>query len=126
MDQCADRCRPFHCVGQPDVKRELPGFTNRAAKNQKRDEGDARPNFQKTTWFQRAVTIVIKEKGAAAVIQPKYTEEEAEIANSRGNESLLCGGSGARPFDPEPDQQVGGESNELPANEKQKQTICDN
>ena len=34
VNQCADRGRTLHGVGQPDVQRELSGLANRTAKNQ--------------------------------------------------------------------------------------------
>ena len=41
MDQRADRRRAFHRVRQPDVERKLARLADRAAENQKRDEGGA-------------------------------------------------------------------------------------
>src|SRR4029077_574717 len=44
----------------------------------------------------------------------------------RSNKGFLCSGGGARTFDPETDQQIGNESNALPANDKEEAAVCDN
>src|SRR5439155_1806203 len=118
MDQRADRGRSFHRVRQPDVEGELSGFSDRAAENQQRDEGGAGANGEKSRVLQATAALVVKQKGAAAVIKPKHPQEKAEIADAGGDESFPGGGGRARPLDPESNEQIGRESDQFPANEK--------
>src|SRR5438874_10994564 len=118
MDQCTDRCRPFHRIRQPDVKRKLPRFADGTAENQQCDEGGAGANGQKSSVLEATASLVVKQKGAAVVVEPKHPEKKPEIADARGDEGFLGRGSRARPLDPEANQQIGREPDQFPANEK--------
>ena len=59
------------------------------------------------------------------MIEPEHAEKKSHVADARGDERFLCGGRGARSLDPEPNQQIGSEPDEFPANEKKKQTVRD-
>src|SRR2546421_892451 len=118
MDQCTDRCRPFHRIRQPDVKRKLPRFADGTAENQQCDEGGARANGQKSRVFETTASLVVKQKGAAVVVEPKHPEKKPEIADARGDERLLGCGGRARSLDPESNEQIGSKPNQFPTNEK--------
>src|SRR6478735_6590251 len=118
MNQRTNRCRSFHRIRQPDVKRELPGFADGTAENQQRDKSGAGANAQQSRLFQATASLVVKQKGAAVVVEPKHPEKEPKIADARGDESFLRRSGGARSLDPEANQQIGRKSNQFPANEK--------
>src|SRR5207248_11798570 len=118
VNQRTNRRRSFHRIRQPDVKRELPGLAGGTAENQQCDEGGAGADGQKSRVFEATASLVVKQKGAAVVVEPKHPEKEPEIADARGDESFLRRSGGARPLDPEANQQIGRESNQFPANEK--------
>src|SRR2546428_13397833 len=67
--------------------------------------------------------MIVKEECAAAAVEPKNAEEKSEVANACGDERFFCGGHCTRFMNPESDEQIRRESDEFPANEKQKQTV---
>src|SRR5207248_11511778 len=117
MDQCTDRCRPFHRIRQPDVKRKLPRFADGTAENQQCDEGGAGANGQKSSVFEATASLVVKQKGAAVVVEPKQPEKKPEIADARGKEDLFICCSRARYLDPEANQQIGRELDQFQSTE---------
>src|SRR5262249_2665092 len=125
MDQRADRRRTFHRVRQPDVQRELTGFANCAAENQKGDKSCARAKHSETGAFEATAPAIIEEQCATAIVEPEHTKKKSHVADPRRNERLLCGCRGARSLDPESDEQIRSEADKLPKDENQKQTVGD-
>src|SRR6266436_477736 len=107
------------------MQRELSGLSCGTAEDQQRYEGGACAEHGQTGTFQTTVSAVVKEKCAAAAVEPDHTEKKSHVADTRGDECLLCSGRGTRSLDPEPDQQIGSEPDKFPKNEKQKQTVRD-
>ena len=107
MDQGTDGRWAFHCIRQPDMERELPGLSDRTAENQQRNEGRAGANGKKSCVFQTTAPLIVKQECAAAVIEPKHPEKKPEVTDAGGDEGFLGCGSGARPIDPEPNEQIG-------------------
>src|SRR5207248_9247596 len=116
MNQRTNRCRSFHRIRQPAVKRELPRFADGTAENQQRDKSGARANSQQSPVFEATASLVVKQKGATVVVDQKHPEKEPEIADARGEESLVRSSGGARPPDPNANQQIGSEPNKFPVN----------
>src|SRR5438270_10004 len=107
------------------MKRELSRLPNRAAKNQKSYERRATAEREQSRILEAAMTPIIKEQGAALVIEPKDSEKESHVTDPGGDERFFCGSRRARPFNPKPDQQIGRKPNQFPKNKKQKQAVGD-
>ena len=75
--------------------------------------------------FERTVPAIVKKQSAAPAIDPENSEEKSDIADPGGNESLLRRGGGAWFMNPKSNQEVGGEPNQFPADEEQKETVRD-
>ena len=100
------------------MERKLPGFADGTAENQQSNEGCAGANGQKSRVFKATASLIVKQKRAAVVIEPKDPEKKSEITDARGDEGFLGRGGRARSLDPESDEQVGRKPNQFPANEK--------
>src|ERR1043165_9012910 len=101
---------------------KLTRLANRAAKNEQRDQSGARPE-QRKSFFEATISAVIKEKGSAALIKPEHSQKQPEVTDSGGDERFLgcCRGTGS--VDPKPDEQIGSEPDQFPANKEQEQAV---
>lgn len=107
------------------MQRELSRFADCAAENEKRDECGAGTNRKKSGVFEAALSTIIKEKRAAAVVEPQNTEEKSDVANARSDKRFFRSGGRARSVDPKPDEQIRRESDQFPTDEKKQQAIRD-
>src|SRR5260370_8329876 len=107
------------------MQRELSGLCCSAAEDQQRYKRGACAEHGQARTFEATVSAIVKEKCAAAAVEPDHPEKKSHVADTRGDECLLCSGRGTRSLDPEPDQQIGSEPDKFPKNEKQKQTVRD-
>ena len=132
VDEGGDWRRTFHRVGQPDVERELAGFADGTAKEEQADgagDGEAADRCSGTEraedgGFEDAVTVVVKEERTGRIVEPE-AEQEPEVADARGDEGFFRGVGGGRFVKPETDEQIGGETDEFPADEHEQETIGD-
>ena len=131
VDERADRSRAFHGVRQPDVERELAGFSRRAAED---EEGDAVRDGEpgagglcghpgESGLFEATVPVIVKEQCARCRVEPEHPEQEPHVADAGRDERLLCGRGGLGLVEPETDEQVGREPDEFPADERQQQAV---
>ena len=116
---------PSIASGNQTWSGKLTGFAGRAAENQKRDERGAGAKRSQRRIFEAAVTAIVEKQRAAAPVKPEHAEKKSEIADARGDERFFRRGRGAGPIDPEADEEIGGESDQFPANKKKQQTVCD-
>ncbi len=94
VDQRGDRRRTFHGVRQPDVQRELRGFSDGAAKDQERRD---REILRITGNAADLLGHVLKNNGAGRGPDHQDPEHESEIADAIGQERFLGGlGRGSR------------------------------
>src|SRR5436189_117223 len=126
MDQCADRSRAFHRIRQPDVQRELSRLPHCAAENEQRNKRGTRTEHGKTSLLQTTVPTVVKEKRAAAAVKPEQAKEKSQVADASGNERFFCRRCGAWSPHPKSNEQIGRQSNQLPADEQKKQAVRNN
>src|SRR5204862_1489937 len=126
MDQCADRSRAFHRIRQPDVQRELSRLPHCAAENQERNKRGARAEHGKTSLLQTTVATIVKEKRAAAAVKPEQAKDKSQVADASGNERFSCRRCGAWSHNPQSNEQIGRQSNHLPADKQKKQAVRDN
>ena len=80
VDERGDRRRAFHGVRQPHVQRELRGFADRAAENQK--AGNRRRSFRAPRNLQQVEFANWKNSANRAF--PRPSECRAEIRSRRG------------------------------------------
>src|SRR5205809_2210957 len=114
MDQCADRGRTLHGVGQPDVQRELSGLANRTAEDQERDEGGACTKHGEAGTFKTTAAAIVEKQCATAIVEPQQSEKKSHVADAGGDEGFLCGRRGAGSLNPEADEQIRREPDEFP------------
>ena len=116
MDEGADRGRALHGVGQPDVERDLGGFPGRPGEEEHRDERDeaggeeARGGGGVDGGELRAPDVGQDEQDA---------DDEGRVADPVDDEGFHARFRGRGPLEPEADQEVGTETDALPADEHQ-------
>ena len=118
MDQGADRRGTFHGIRQPDMERELGGFTHSAGEDTDRGPG------QSAASQSAADSHVLQRhrvKGAGVAEEKQDCRQETEITQPGDDESLLCGIGGLRFVEPEPDEQVTAQAHHLPEDEHHQQ-----
>ena len=132
VDEGGDGGRALHGVGQPDMERELAGLADGPAKDQEADGrrgGEAARKEVREVGerggFQDAMAAIVEEQRALGVLQPEQAEEEAEIADARRDEGLLRGGCGGGLVEPETDEEIRGQADQLPAHEEQEEAVGD-
>ena len=123
VDQRRDGRRALHRVGQPDVQRELRALADRAgdqAQREQRDDGLAEHHAVDQQQLSAVVDLSDVER-AGAVPDQDQRREQAEVAQPRDQERLLRRGGGGRLVEPEADQEVRGDADQLPEDEEHQQ-----
>ena len=129
MDQGADRGRPFHGIGQPDVERNLGRLADGPAEQkQGNDRGQGHVVAEEQQAFagqsiHPAEDLMILEAAQLGKNQKK-TEDEAEIAEAVDNKGLLAGIGSGRFLVIKSDQQIGGKADRLPAEKKLEKVVA--
>ena len=88
MDQCRDRCRALHGVGEPDMERHLRRFADRAGKQAK--GGDREIPASEHATFDRAIDI-LESKGADGGVEHQQADQETQVTQTSGDERFLAG-----------------------------------
>ena len=78
VNQCADRRRTFHCIGQPNVKREHCTLTGTTNKHQQESRG----KHECSRCYLVGIANEIKTECLAIVSVNKNTDKEAEISET--------------------------------------------
>jgi len=115
------------------VQRELARLARGAAEDQQPDRGGNGETADRSlggecrerTRFQDSLAAVEEKQRAGGVIEPDQAEEQSQVADTGGDEGLLRRGGRRRFVEPEPDEEVGGEADQFPANEEQQQAVSD-
>ncbi len=128
MNQCRDRGRAFHRVGQPSVQAELGRLAHGADEQQQTADGDRIPiaaeQVQHTMSFGcGAGEDRIELHGTEQHEDAEDAEREAEIAHAIDDEGLDGGGRGRGLLVPEADQQIGSHADAFPAEEHLDQVV---
>ena len=123
MDQGGNRRRAFHGVGQPSVEEELRRLPHRADEQQHAGQiqrrpirPDEPPGLADKFWNARE--YLRKLDGPDHPVDRHDAERETEIPHAIDHESLDSRRIGRVFVVPEPDQQITGQSNALPTEEK--------
>ena len=125
MDECTDRCRALHGIGQPDVQREhstLTGTTDEHQRQSRRnDETSGSHSLGNVTLDERCSALphhdVASKREAERidkVAEGQDTHEEEHISKAGDDESLLRGCDGRLQRIVEADEQVRAHTHELP------------
>ena len=129
MDQCADRCRAFHRVWQPDVKRELRRLSCGA---EKQKQTDRRQYTDCPQWFDREwpnfPTVVQTRREINAIEGPEDQhdrKDETKISHPVDDERFLPGIDRGFSLEPEADEQVRTQSDAFPADKHQQVVISE-
>ena len=75
--------------------------------------------------LHRTRAVVVKQQCAGSRKEPDDSQQKEDIADARGEKSFLGRRRRRRLLIPEADQQVRGESDDLPAHEQQQQAVRD-
>ena len=122
VDQRRDRGRALHRVRQPGVQQELRRLAHGAHEQQQAGERQGAPVVAEEVEggvldLGRTGEDAVEGDRAGQHEDEEDAEREAEIADAVDDEGLHGGGVGRGLLVPEPDQQVGGEADALPAEE---------
>ena len=120
VDQSADRCRPFHGIGEPYVKRDLRRFAHGANKQEQGDRGG--DSCCDLVVARRSKDVVIRQ-GTGCPENQGHRQDEARIANAVDDEGFLTGVRRRAAFVPETDKQVGAQPHPFPANEHEQVVV---
>ena len=121
MDQGGDGSGAFHSVRQPDVQRNLRGLAGSAQHQQQRNGGE-----------EAALHLRIRGDGAEHLVEAEgaevgdhqeHREQKAEVADAVKDERFLAGVRSRLTQVVKADQQVGGESHALPADEQEQEVL---
>src|SRR5215472_391347 len=115
MDEGGNGPGTFHGVRQPDIERNLRGFTRGAEEHQQRD-GSERVNRLAGRGFEDLAEI----QAAEVDDYEEHREREAEVADTVDDECFVAGVSGALLQKVEADEQVAAQTHSFPPDEQQK------
>ena len=131
VDEGRNGRRSFHCIGQPNVQRELSGLTDRTDEHQtERPRQRAGPRL-----CDGLDVLVVKDHGVVEGAltstsvwmeqRPQHGEADHQehVPNTGGEEGFLGSVSGAGPLVVEPDEQVRAETHQLPENEEPEERV---
>ena len=121
VNESGDGCGAFHRVGEPDVEGNLRGLADRAEDEQKSDGGEdaAVPSGIDAD----GVEDVGEVERAELADDEEHREQKAEVADAVDDEGFFAGVGGGVFLEVEADEQVGGETDALPADEHQKEAF---
>ena len=121
VNQRGDRRGAFHRVRKPDVQRNLRGFAGGAEDQQKSDGGE-----NATVPFRvdaDRVEDVAEVERTELANDEEHREQEAEVADAVDDEGLFAGVGGGVLLEVEADEQVGGKTDALPADEHEQEAF---
>ena len=108
MNQGTDRRRTFHCIGQPDMQREHGTLTGTTDKHQYQGRR------QHVSPLGKSFCIEVKAERLAIITVNQNTDKEEHIGKTRHDERLLGSGNGWRRRVIEANQQIRGDTHQLP------------
>ena len=108
MDQGTDRSRAFHCVGQPDMEGEHGTFSGTSHEHQSQSPRQYHAGFHQLFLTRR------KGEGLHVVSVNQNTDEEAQVGKTSHDKGFFAGCNGLRLGIIETDEQVRGNTYQLP------------
>ena len=131
VDQRRNRRRPFHRIRQPDMQRELRRLAHRArdqTKTEQRHRGLA--DHQAIEREHARLGAAVGERidrgnvhRAGAAVDQDQRRQHSQVAQSSDQERLLRRGCSRWSMEPESDQQVRGQTDQLPEGEQHQQVV---
>ena len=133
VNQCGNRGRTFHRIGQPDVQRELRRFTHRAHKQQQAGYGNQRP-FHTGEKLDGGILyvgqigeyVLIAQAAAEIGKHQADTEQKAEVADAVDQKGFQVGKNRARTFEIETDQKIRHQTHRFPTEEELDEVVAHN
>ena len=119
VDECADRRRALHRVGEPRVERDLRRLGDGAAEEPERDQHRERRVLAEC--LRRGCEDRREVQGPDLLDEDEEREREGRVADRVHDEGLLAGRHGLAPAVPVVDQQVGREADHAPAGQEQQE-----
>ena len=109
----------------------LAGLANRTSKDQQRnasrschaDRRGLRNQSNERGVLQAPGAMIVEKQCAGLRIQPDHSNKKRQVTNPCSDEGLLGCCSGWGFLIPEPDEQIRGQADQLPAHEEQQQTV---
>ena len=127
VDQRGDRRRAFHRIGQPDVERDLGRLTGRAEEEHQRREREIAVAHDLGQVVDPARLgggdDVGNLEGTGRAPEEDDADEQAHVAESRGDERFLGSLDGGTALVVETDQEEGAEADTLPGDEHEQQVV---
>ena len=125
MDQCRNRCWPFHRIREPGKEWNLCRFASCAEEETEGNNGNQQP-----ARFKQMATLsnFYKVEGPDPFFcqcpkEGQQTTEKTKITNPVDDKSFICSGTGTFLFVVIADQQIGTETNTFPT-DKHNQRIA--
>ena len=122
VDERGHRRGARHRVGEPHVQRELSRLPDRAAEEQERRRGQ-RPCGEAPVHRLRGDRRHVRRPGGEG--QHEDSEQERDVAGLRGDERLDRRARVLLLLPPVPDQQVGTDAHQLPADQELEEVVGD-
>ena len=123
MQQGAHRRGALHGVGQPGEQRKLGAFAGDAPEDQQARQGDHAG--RQLPAHRGRIGKYGNVQGAQLQPEQHDAQQKGHIAGTGHHEGLFTGFAGAELVEPEPDQQVGGQSHQLPEDVELQQRTGD-
>ncbi len=119
VDESGHRSGAGHRVRQPDIERDLRGFSGRADQQQQRDGGqDSHARFRGHAL--RGVKYLREIERSELADDQEHGQRKAEVADAVDDECLVARGGRELLSEIESDQQVAAQSHAFPADEQQQ------
>ena len=127
VDQCGDRRRAFHGIGQPDVQRKLRALAHGA--NEQANAGHAQHHPVGSREIQLGQVVGLGKhfgvvQRAAVSRQQANAQDKAKVADTVHQKGLHVGENRGGLVEPEADQQVGHQPHAFPAKEQLQHVVA--
>jgi hypothetical protein len=121
VDQGRYRGRAGHGIGQPDHQRQLGTLTHGANQQEEASQGKGSKAITARRYLLRQLG---DGEGTEHAPQEAHGQQKAQVADAVDDEGLTGRVGVEALLIPEADEQVGGQTHPLPANEHHRQTVA--
>ena len=122
VDEGRHRGGAFHCVGEPEVQRQLCALAN--GTNEQHQRNHRGGGLSDTTIAGCFVERAVAER-SERLEREEHCDHEAPVANSVGDERFLASGGGRLAAVPETDEQVRAGAHTFPTEERNQHVLAE-